>query len=72
MLLALASAGSGMVAIERSDELDRQNSGVPTDESSDYPCFGMCVAPALFILGVALVIRAARTAPRPPDPPTSF
>ena len=72
MLLAVASAVAGVLAWEYGEELDRASLGAFTPDGILYGCFATCGAPPLVILGVLLVIRAARTAPRPPDPPTPF
>ncbi len=72
MLLAVASAVAGVLAWEYGEELERASLGAFTPDGILYGCFATCGAPPLVILGVLLVIRAARTAPRPPDPPTPF
>ena len=73
MLLTVASAVVGMMAWRHAEELDRVNAGAWFYMGSlEYACFAVFGAPPLVLLGVALVIRAARSAPRPPDPPTPF
>lgn len=73
MFLAVASALAGMLAWEHGEELARLPSeGILDMFGLEYTCFALCCPLPLFILGAALVIGAARTAPRPPDPPTSF